>query len=85
MSEPTLEVVVERLKGLDKLINEKFHANERQHNGITDQQKIANGRVKNLEADCIDIKNWKARAVGVFIAVNAVFLPIVFIVISKLI
>lgn len=49
MPEPTLEVVVERLKGLTILINEKFDNNVKQHEAILAHQKLTNGRVNNLE------------------------------------
>ncbi|RLA70034.1 MAG: hypothetical protein DRG30_09595 [Epsilonproteobacteria bacterium] len=49
MPEPTLEVVVERLKGLTTLINTKFETNWSQHSDILEHQKVTNGRVNKLE------------------------------------
>jgi len=83
MSQITLEVLAEKMDGLTNLFNEKFKTNEAQHREITSHQKLTNGRVNKLEDKNMLCENWQAKAIGIFVAVNMIFLPIVFIIISK--
>lgn len=46
MPTPTNEVIVEKLNGLDKLINLKFEQNQKEHETIISHQKKTNGNVK---------------------------------------
>ena len=69
-------VLVERLEGVTKLINEKFTENEKSHSAILAQTCKTNGRVNDLEG----IKN---KLVGALIMTNIVVLPIVYMMISN--
>jgi hypothetical protein len=46
MPEPTIAVVIEKIKGLEALINLKFEQNEKQHEEIIAHQVKTNGNVK---------------------------------------
>ena len=46
MPEPTIAVVIEKIKGLEALINLKFDINEKQHDEIITHQIKTNGNVK---------------------------------------
>ena len=72
----TLDVLAEKVDSLRKLTEEKFRTNTKEHDDVIAHQKITNGRVNNLE-------DWKSKAIGMFFVVNAVFLPVLFIVLSK--
>ncbi|MFA4833573.1 MAG: hypothetical protein WC619_01850 [Patescibacteria group bacterium] len=76
MPEVDNNVLVERLEGLTKLINEKFETNSDQHSKIEAQVVKTNGRVNSLE-------DWKNRIVGAIIIMNIVFLPIIFMVVNN--
>lgn len=80
-------VLVERLEGvtrlineqqnsITKLVNERFAENEKSHSNILAQTCKTNGRVSGLE-------NFKNKVIGALIAMNIIILPVVFIVISK--
>jgi len=72
----TNEVLATKLDALHDLTEEKFRVNEKEHATVIAHQKITNGRVNGLEG-------WKSNAMGVFFVVNAIFLPVLFIVLSK--
>ena len=72
----TNEVLATKLDALHELTEVKFKQNEKEHASVIAHQKTTNGRVNLLE-------DWKSKAIGVFFMVNAVFLPILFIVLSK--
>lgn len=74
--EVTNNVLVERLEGVTKLINEKFTENEKGHNAILAQTCKTNGRVTNLE-------DWKNKIIGALIMMNLIVLPVVFIAIQN--
>ena len=76
MTQITLEVLAEKIDGLKELTELKFTENSKEHTSVIAHQKITNGRVNLLES-------WKSNAMGVFFVVNAIFIPILFIVLSK--
>ena len=71
-------VLVERLEGITKLINEKFIENEKSHNTILAQTTKTNGRVTCLE-------DWKNRMIGALVIMNILVLPLVFVFLKKFI
>jgi len=75
MSEVDNNVLVERLEGITKLINEKFTENEKSHTAILSQTTRTNGRVTTLE-------DWKNKVIGALIMTNLILLPLLFCAIS---
>jgi len=49
MSNNMSEVIIERIKGLECLFNEKFNENDKTNARIESQVKYTNGRVRLLE------------------------------------
>ncbi len=76
MPEITLDVLGAKLDSLRELTKEKFKQNEKEHATVIEHQKITNGRVNKLE-------DWKSKATGVFLVVNAILLPILFMLLNK--
>jgi len=86
MSNITLEVLAEKIEGLSKLTNEKtdgikefvglkFKENSKQHYELSSRQDSYEKRTSALE-------RWRYSATGIFVAVNVIFLPILFIIVS---
>ena len=73
----TLDVLATKVDSLRELTEEKFKTNSKEHDAVIAHQKVTNGRVNSLEG-------WKSNAMGIFLVVNAVFLPVLFIVLSKI-
>jgi len=75
MGEITNNVLVERMKGITTLINEKFEENEKSHNIILEQTTKTNGRVRSLEI-------WRSFIVG-GLSILTFMLPFAFYFINK--
>lgn len=75
MGEITNNVLVERMKGITTLINEKFEENEKSHNIILLQTTKTNGRVRSLEI-------WRSFIVG-GLSILTFMLPFAFYFINK--
>jgi len=63
------EVIIERIEGMMKLIQEKFDDNKGDHLRIEAQTTKTNGRVNKLES-------WKDKVVGALIIMNLLLVPI---------
>ena len=70
------DVIVERLHGVTKLIEEKFESinlrldqNKTDHDILMEKQDKTNGRVKKLEI-------WQARLVGAWAVLSIILTPV---------
>lgn len=75
---PEESVVVEKIKGLTDLFNEKFDQNKIDHDKILEQTCKTNGRVNRLES-------WRDKVIGALIIMNLILLPLAFMFLSKLV
>jgi len=74
---PTLEVVVEKIRGIETLINYRFDENQKQHEEIIVHQKKTNGKVlKNTE--------WRYYIMGAIAILSTIVLPVFFIAVKQL-
>lgn len=64
------DVILERLNNL-------IETNKKEHKDILEQTTLTNGRVDNLE-------DWKNRMIGGFVVSNAILIPLVFWLLSKI-
>ena len=66
MPEPTIAVVLEKLKGLETLINLRFEQNQAQHNEIIAHQKKTNGNVRSNT-------NYRYYLTGIIAVLSVIF------------
>ena len=69
MKSITNEVLLEKIKGLETLIDERFNENSKAHNALIVQTTKTNGNVLNLE-------KWMQFSKGAISILSAVILPI---------
>jgi hypothetical protein len=69
------DVILEKIKGLAVLIEEKFKTNDEAHERIEGQTRKTNGRVSSLES-------WRAYITGAIAVITVIILPLVFMVVS---
>ena len=72
----TLAVLAEKL---DNLIAN----NKKEHSDILGQVQKTNGHVDDNASEISKLKDWKNRLVGALVVMNAIILPIAFIIIRQ--
>jgi len=66
MPTPTNDVIVEKIKGLEELINLKFEINGKDHDEILKHQKMTNGQVQRNT-------NYRYYLTGVIAVLSIIF------------
>lgn len=83
MTEVTNDVLVERLEGVTKLINEKFTDNEKSHGVLLAQTCKVEVQVAKTNGKVGTLENFKNQVIGALIMMNIIILPMAFIIISS--
>lgn len=69
-------ILLEQIRGLKELIQERFDRNEDGHARLIEQTTKTNGRVTALEVKTDSIKSWQDKAIGALIICQVFVLPI---------
>jgi len=70
------EVIITKLEGLEKLFNEKFTTNAKEHEAIIKQTTKTNGTTGDNSRRLTKLEKAKAKVVGALILANVLIVPI---------